>query len=72
VSEKERWFLLNLFTIAAAFDGRISQAEAGNMKDAYGADYERYYPRLMQLTHHLRDGRLNAAAELCKIDFTAG
>ena len=72
VSEKERWFLLNLFTIAAAFDGRISRIEAVNMKDAYGPDYERYYPRLILLTHHLRDGRLNAAAGLCKIDFTAG
>ncbi|HZE82901.1 MAG TPA: hypothetical protein VE035_01270 [Puia sp.] len=70
VSERERWFLLNLFTIAAAFDGRISRMEAANMKDAYGPDQERYLPRLMQLTERLREGRLNAAAELCKIDFS--
>ncbi|HMH23695.1 MAG TPA: hypothetical protein VK563_18035 [Puia sp.] len=44
VSVRERWFLLNLFTIAAAFDGRISRLEAVNMKDAYGPDYERYLP----------------------------
>jgi hypothetical protein len=72
VSEKERLFLLNLFTIAVAFDGRISRVEKDNMKDAYGPYYEQYQPRLMQLTDHLREGRLNAAAALCKIDFTAG
>ncbi|HEX9511312.1 MAG TPA: hypothetical protein VF939_12570 [Puia sp.] len=70
--EKERWFLLNLFTIAAAFDGRISHIEAENMKDAYGPYYEVYRPRLLQLTAHLHAGRLNAAATLCKIDFTVG
>jgi hypothetical protein len=71
-SEKERYFLLNLFTIAIAFDGRISSIEAKNMKDAYGSYYELYRPRLLQLTGHLHAGRLNAAAALCKIDFTAG
>lgn len=70
--EKERYFLLNLFTIAAAFDGRISHAEAENMQEAYGKYADRYRPRLMQLTGHLHEGRLNAAAALCKIDFTVG
>jgi hypothetical protein len=70
--EKERYFLLNLFTIAAAFDGRISRAEAENMKEAYGKYADRYHPRLMQLTEHLHKGQLNAAAALCKIDFTVG
>ena len=72
VDEKERLFLLNLFTIAAAFDGRISRMEMDNMKDAYGQYYEQYQPRLLQLTEDLRNGRLNAAAALCKVDFTAG
>jgi hypothetical protein len=72
VSAKERWFLLNLFTIAAAFDGRISRVEADNMRDAYGPDYALYRPRLLQLTADLHAGRINAAAALCKIDFTAG
>ena len=71
-SEKERWFLLNLFTIAVAFDGRISHVEADNLKDAYGLYYEQYRPRLLQLTAHLHAGRINAAAALCKIDFTPG
>lgn len=71
VDKKERLFLLNLFTIAAAFDGRISRMEADNMKDAYGEYYEEYYPRLIRLTENLRNGQLNAAAALCKTDFTA-
>jgi hypothetical protein len=71
-SGKERYFLLNLFTIAVAFDGKISHIEAENMKDAYGPYYELYRPRLLQLTGHLHAGRLNAAAALCKIDFTVG
>jgi len=63
---------LNLFTIAAAFDGRISHLEAENMKEAYGNDFEKYRPRLLKLTDHLKSGRLNAAAAICKIDFTSG
>jgi hypothetical protein len=70
--EKDRFFLLNLFTIAVAFDGRISHLESKNMKDAYGDYFSAYQPRLMQLTEDLRAGRLNAASALCKIDFTAG
>ncbi len=72
VNEQERDFLLNLFTIAVAFDGKISKLEANNLKSAYGAYYELYLPRLLELTSHLRAGRLNAAAALCKVDFTAG
>ena len=70
--QKDRFFLLNLFTIAAAFDGRISRLEKINMRDAYGEYYEKYQPRLITLTAYLRSGRLNAAAALCKIDFTNG
>lgn len=71
-NQKDRFFLLNLFTIAAAFDGRISRLEVTNMKDAYGEYYEKYQPRLISLTGYLKSGHLNAAAALCKLDFTAG
>jgi hypothetical protein len=72
VNEQERDFLLNLFTIAVAFDGKISKLEANNLKSAYGEYYEIYQPRLMELTGHLKAGRLNAAAALCKVDFSIG
>jgi hypothetical protein len=69
--ERERYFLLNLFTIAVAFDGRISHLEADNLRDAYGTHFDEYRPRLLELTHDMRIGRLNAAAALCKVGFTA-
>jgi hypothetical protein len=72
VNEKERNFLLDLFTIAASFDGKISKLEMEKTKEAYGKDYELYLPRLLQLTKHLKAGRLHAAADLCKLDFVAG
>lgn len=72
VSEQERNFLLDLFTVAVAFDGKISNLEQENLKAAYGKDFDLYYPRLQQLTAHLKAGRLNAAYTLCRLDFKAG
>jgi len=72
VTDKERNFLRSLFTIAVAFDGKISQLEKDNLRAAYGNEYTLYYPRVVQLTEHLKDGHLNAALALCDLDFTAG
>jgi len=67
VSKEERDFLLDIFTIAVAFDGKISRLEAKNIGEAYGEDYAHYLPRLLHLTAHMKAGRLNAAAQLCGI-----
>jgi hypothetical protein len=67
VNDAERSFLRNLFTIAVAFDGKISRLEASSLHAAYGDQYDFFYPRVIQLTHHLKHGELNAAADLCKI-----
>ncbi len=72
VSESERYFLLDLFTVSVAFDGKISTLEQENLKAAYGNEYELYHPRLVKLTAHLKAGRLNAAYKLCRLDFVAG
>jgi hypothetical protein len=72
VSEQERNFLLDLFTVSAAFDGRLSNLESENLRTAYGKDYELYKPRLMRLTKELTTGRLHAALAECKLDFKAG
>jgi hypothetical protein len=72
VSEKERNFLLDLFTVSAAFDGKLSTLEMGSLKDVYGKDYDMYKPRLLKLTDELTSGRLNAALAECKLDFQAG
>jgi hypothetical protein len=71
ISEKERNFLLDLLTVAASFDGKISRLESKNIGEAYGDHKETYLIRLRELTGHLKYGRLHAAAALCKIDFTA-
>jgi len=72
VTEKERNFLLDLFTVAAAFDGKLSSIELESLRSAYGKDHDLYKPRLLQLTKHLKEGQLNAALDLCKLDFIAG
>jgi hypothetical protein len=72
VNDKERNFLLNLFTIAISFDGKISHFEKDSIKAAYGTVYNLYQERLSQLIEHIKAGRLHAAASLCKLDFTAG
>jgi hypothetical protein len=72
VNEKERNFLLDLFTVSAAFDGKISALEHDNIKAAYGKDYELYYPRLLKLSDYIKEGKLNAAYKLCRLDFMAG
>ena len=72
VSDKERYFLLDLFTVSAAFDGKLSQMEEDNLHAAYGIDHDLYYPRLLKLTACLKEGKLNESLALCKLDFVAG
>jgi len=72
VSEKERNFLLDLFTVSAAFDGKLSDLEETSLKEAYGNQYPLYQPRLQHLTKCLKEGKLNEALSLCRLDFVAG
>jgi hypothetical protein len=72
VSEKERNFLLDLFTVSAAFDGKLSKLEMENLRSVYGKDYDIYQPRLVRLTKELTNGQLNAALAECRLDFVAG
>lgn len=68
----ERFFLLDLLTVAAAFDGKLSKLERTHLREAYQDDREIYMKRLRALTHHLKHGRLNAAYELCQLDCVRG
>lgn len=72
VLEKERNFLLDLFTVSAAFDGKLSDMESGNLKTVYGKDYGIYQSRLVKLTACLNETKLNEALSLCKLDFVLG
>lgn len=65
----ERAFLLNLFTMAASFDGRLHRREFGRLTKAYGKQGADFFPRLRKLTEHLRQGRLHAAVSLCDVDY---
>ena len=72
VDERERNFLLDLLTVAAAFDGKLSAIEKKHLKEAYQDDAHLYLQRLRDLTSHLKHGRLNAALSLCQLDFVKG
>lgn len=72
VPAHERNFLLDLFTVAAAFDGKLSKMESDHLAEAFKEDYALYFPRLQQLTTALQEGRLNKALSLCGLDFSIG
>jgi hypothetical protein len=72
VTADERNFLLDLLTVAAAFDGKLSTVEKEHLNEAYQQDAGLYLKRLRDLTGHLKSGRLNAALSLCQLDFIKG
>jgi hypothetical protein len=72
VNEKERCLLLDILTIAAAFDGKISRQEKKFLKEAYKEHFDIYYNRLKKLTVLLKQGRLKESFDLCKVDFNLG
>lgn len=72
VSAPERYFLLDLFTVAAAFDGKLSRMESEHLRSAYGEDYEIYHTRIRDLVGCLKAGKLHAAFALCRLDFEEG
>jgi hypothetical protein len=72
VSKEERFFLLDLFTVSAAFDGKLSDLEKENLNAAYGKDFDIYFLRLNKLTQYLEEGKLNAALVECRLDFEVG
>ena len=72
VSDEERYLLLDILTISAAFDGRVSRMEKKYLKEAYGEYYDVYFKRLIRLTSLLRQGKLQECISLCKIDFIPG
>ena len=71
VNERERHFLLDIFTISVAFDGKLSRLEQDHLREAYGDDFDLYYPRLVKLIDHLQKGELNAALALCQLELEA-
>jgi len=72
VSEPERYFLLDLLSVSAAFDGQLSRMERHHLPEALKDLTDIYMHRINQLTNMLISGQLHAAKELCTLDFSPG
>lgn len=72
LNNEERNFVLDVLTVAAAFDGRLSDLELDHLQEAYQNDKELYLLRLRKLQQFLTQGRLHAARSLCNLDFKIG
>lgn len=72
VSAQERYFLLDLLSVAAAFDGKLSRLERHHLPEAFNELTEVYMQRTLQLTQLLVGGQLHAAKDLCTLDFNPG
>ena len=72
VTEKERFFLLDLFTVATAFDGSISSTESKYIEEAYGESFPKYIDRIENLTLYLKKGYFYKALNECHLDFNEG
>ncbi len=72
LSSKERYFVLDLLSVSAAFDGHLSRLERHHLPEAFKELTEVYMQRTEQLKNMLLNGQLHAAKKLCVLDFEAG
>ncbi len=68
----ERYFVLDLLCVSAAFDGHLSRLEREHLPQAFAEHTDVYMQRIQELIAALLNGRLHLAKELCKLDFEAG
>ena len=72
VSAAELYFLLDLLSVAAAFDGQVSRLEKHHLPEAFKELTDVYMLRTSRLTKLLAAGQLHAAKALCSLDFQPG
>ncbi len=72
VSTEERYFLLDLLSVSAAFDGHLSQLEKHHLPEAFKELTDEYMERTEKLKNCLLNGQLHAAKALCTLDFNPG
>jgi hypothetical protein len=72
VSSPGRYFILDLLSVSAAFDGHLSRLERYHLPQAFGKYTEIYMLRIEALKHALLNGRLHKAKQLCNLDFEPG
>ncbi|NOQ34885.1 MAG: hypothetical protein GQ569_03215 [Methylococcaceae bacterium] len=63
VEEHERFFILDLLCVSAAFDGNLSRLEREFLPQAFGEHTEVYFQRMEELTEVLLNGQLHKAKE---------
>ncbi|MCE9596924.1 MAG: hypothetical protein K8S54_03065 [Spirochaetia bacterium] len=69
VSKREKEFMLDLLSVSAAFDGRLSKLERMYLPVAFGEHAPHYMGRIRKLTRHVLRGELNEARQHCFTDF---
>ncbi len=72
VSLRERYFILDLLSVSAAFDGHLSRLERHHLPQAFAEQTEVYMLRIEALKQALLSGRLHKAKQLCLLDFEPG
>ena len=72
VSPEERYFLLDLLSVSAAFDGHLSQLEKHHLPEAFKELTDVYMERTEKMKTYLLNGQLHAAKALCTLDFNPG
>jgi hypothetical protein len=72
VRAKERFFLLDLLSVAAAFDGKVSKLQKQQLPLAFGEHADNYMARIQRLQNHLASGQIHAARRECQLDFLPG
>ena len=72
VKPDERFFLLDVLSVAAAFDGHLSQLEKQQLPLAFGAHTLDYMDRIRRLRDCMVSGQIHAAKQLCQLDCLAG
>ncbi|MCX7099575.1 MAG: hypothetical protein NTV43_16910 [Methylococcales bacterium] len=72
VSPPERYFILDLLCVSAAFDGHLSRLERHHLPLAFGEYTDIYMRRIDDLMQALLNGQLHRAKTLCKLDFEPG
>jgi hypothetical protein len=68
VKPEERFFLLDVLSVAAAFDGRLSKLEKQQLPLAFGAHTPDYMRRIRNLRDCLVSGQIHAAKQACPLD----
>jgi hypothetical protein len=72
VMSEERFFLLDLLCVAAAFDGKISKLQKQQLPQAFGEHTQLYMERIQRLQNYLISGQFHAAKAECQLDFLPG